>query len=74
MLLMDVVQIGDRRKKRVFPYAAIIASITAAFVDCASVAQPTTGNSSEQLPLPQAYYDFIPHLCNAKFLRFCLIK
>ncbi len=59
MLLMDVVQVGDRRKKRIFPYVAIIASITAAFVDCASVAQPTTGNSSEQLPLPQAYVDAV---------------
>ncbi|MFN6499909.1 MAG: hypothetical protein RMX65_023360 [Nostoc sp. DedQUE01] len=56
---MNFVQAGDRPKKRLFPYAAIIASITAAFVDCASVAQTTTGNASDQPPLPQTYVDAV---------------
>lgn len=58
MLLMNVFQASDRPKKRIFPYAAIIASITAAFVDCASVAQPTTTSVPEP-PLPQAYLDAV---------------
>jgi hypothetical protein len=59
MLLMNIVQAGDRRKNRFFPYAAIIVSFTVAFVDSVSLAQSTTGNTSEQSPLPQAYLDAV---------------
>ncbi|MDZ8185058.1 MAG: hypothetical protein RMX96_09415 [Nostoc sp. ChiSLP02] len=56
---MNVIQAGDRPKKRVFPYAAIIISLAVAFVDSVSVAQSTTGNTSEKSSLPQEYLDAI---------------
>lgn len=56
---MNLVQASDRTKKRVFPYAAILISLTAAFLNSASLAQSTRGNTSEQSPLPQAYLDAV---------------
>ncbi|WP_138497216.1 hypothetical protein [Nostoc sp. PA-18-2419] len=56
---MNVVRTADRPKKRFFPYAAIIVSLAAAFVDCVSVAQSTTGNADNQPPLPRAYLDAV---------------
>jgi hypothetical protein len=56
---MNLVPAGDRPKKRVFPYAAIIVSLTGIFLNSASLAQSTTGNTSDESPLPQAYLDAV---------------
>ncbi|MCC5643890.1 hypothetical protein LC607_13215 [Nostoc sp. CHAB 5824] len=56
---MNLVQACDRYKKRVFPYAAILVSLTAAFLHSASLAQSTRGNTSDQSSLPQGYLDAV---------------
>ena len=56
---MNLVPAGDRAKKRVFPYAAILVSLTVAFLNSASLAQSTRENTSDKSPLPQAYLDAV---------------